>query len=551
MLLGIYVPGLDETLADWEPLIGRLRGDDSVPVEWQGWSHGLSVLTWRRSLAAEADKLRAFIDSEWKKYRYEGLILVGRSTGGLLVRQAYLMAQRATDGGLDPSPWAKAVARIVLFAAPNRGIDVRRPNFARRRYRMLRALGLHRVRAVYAFSIVGELLSGSAFIANLRIEWIRHFRQMNDRDLPDIVQVLGSNDGVVDKTDSLDLGQFSKLYAYSVPKADHGNLHIPETQSSNPEARYRLLADMIVRPLATRQRLSEQPQGKPKVVFVLHGIRASSETWAADVLQRIQELEPGTRVIRPNYGWISPLGFAIPRWRRRHIGWFQDMYAQELAANPLADSKSEIHFLGHSNGTYVLGHALEELPGMRFGRAVLAGSVLSESYPWNDRFDENRVLSIRNHCASRDWPVGFLCSWLRGLGMNDIGTAGHRGFLGVTSERLCEVKYHPGGHGSALGSDSLDTMVKFVLGIGKEKGKGDGYALPADLIPKKAVPEWFDILSRVVGHRAGAWVSLLFILALAVGGPWLLVKHEVFTWLVVGGVELGIIAALLFFQAVR
>jgi len=513
--LGIYVPAFGSGLEDWEPLIGRLRDDPAADLEWEGWDHGLSAVSRRRSLVGEAARLRSFIDDKWRKHAYTGLVLVGHGAGGLLIRQAYLSGCTGAADRAHPSEWAARVDRIVLFAAPNRGLHLDRVNSGHPVYQVSRVLQLHRLRWLYGWSVTGSLLKGSRFIADLRIKWIRYFRQTPDASLPEVVQLRGSADPVVEDEDSLDLGQFSKLYQYTVSEAHHWNVYDPRVDVHDEAARYTFLRDVIGGPLPPGHAPSPPP-GRRRVVFILHGIRASSKTWAERAERAIRAHDPETEPYRPPYGWISPIGFAFPPWRRRHLDWFQDMYAEAVARHPEADARTEVHFLGHSHGTYILGHALRQLSGVRFGRVVLAGSVLAQDFPWRDHLKREQISAVRNHCASRDWAVGFFCSWLRGLGMRDVGTAGHRGFRGLADGRVYDVAYHRGGHSSALGDESLATMTAFLL-------RGED-ARPAGLVPEEALPPWFDRLSRAAGQGFGAWTGLVLAAGLLWGAGWLLAQ---------------------------
>jgi hypothetical protein len=70
------------------------------------------------------------------------------------------------------------------------------------------------------------------------------------------------------------------------------------------------------------------------------------------------------------------LEFAIPWLREKKIRWFQDQYSSLLARYP----RARFSFIGHSNGTYMLGHSLKRVPGMVFDRVTLVGSVLPREY---------------------------------------------------------------------------------------------------------------------------------------------------------------------------
>ncbi|HSM81200.1 MAG TPA: hypothetical protein VLS96_05920 [Nodosilinea sp.] len=130
----------------------------------------------------------------------------------------------------------------------------------------------------------------------------------------------------------------------------------------------------------------------------------------------ILKAPPLSSPLRSTYGYFSAFNFFFPWLRRQNIRWLQDKYSYRLALNP----EAKFHFIGHSNGTYSLGESLKRVPAMQFGRIYLAGSVLPRDYPWQERFDLDQVGQLRNDRSCWDWPVGLLCSGLRGIGMTDI-----------------------------------------------------------------------------------------------------------------------------------
>lgn len=136
-----------------------------------------------------------------------------------------------------------------------------------------------------------------------------------------------------------------------------------------------------------------------------------------------------------------------------------DTYSYYLAKGP----KASFHFLGHSNGTYLLGQSLKRLSGMQFERVVLAGSVLPRTFQWQSYLDGGQVAHIWNHRASRDVPVAVLCNALRGLRMRDVGTGGFEGFSADT--RIHECFYHRGGHSAALMKAPLVLLAEQVAGV--------------------------------------------------------------------------------------
>jgi hypothetical protein len=141
--------------------------------------------------------------------------------------------------------------------------------------------------------------------------------------------------------------------------------------------------------------------------------------------------------------------------RRKKIRWFQDVYSQELARNPLAT----FNFVGHSYGTYLVGYSVSRLNGVQFDRVFLGGSVLPAQWSWAGY--SGQVNELRNSRAQKDIPVGILCSALRGLRMLDIGTAGFTGFripFGQNSEKC----FYKGGHGATVADENRSDILGFL-----------------------------------------------------------------------------------------
>jgi hypothetical protein len=231
--------------------------------------------------------------------------------------------------------------------------------------------------------------------------------------------------------------------------------------------------------------------------MLLHGIRASNTTWVRDLENQLHAAAPDADVVTASYGHFSARKFILPVTRRKFLGWLEDVYAERLAKNP----KATFHFVGHSNGTYLLGNSLSRIPGMRFDRVFLAGSVLPTDYPWRERLANGQVRHIRNDRAARDIPVGILCAGLRGLHMRDVGTGGVDGFYTYSSSAKTEVFYYPGGHSAALAPANLPHLVRYIL---------NGTTVPPPVL-LRATTTGFGILSRA----AGPLFAILTLAALA------------------------------------
>jgi len=158
--------------------------------------------------------------------------------------------------------------------------------------------------------------------------------------------------------------------------------------------------------------------------------------------------------------------FLLPRARQKYVRWFMDQYTETLARYPNVE---RVDFIGHSNGTYLLGEALKKYRAMKVDRVVLGGSVLPKAYDWQQVFDRNQVEAVRNFVADDDWVVAlfprfFELPLMRRLN-DDLGSAGFNGFDvskdGTGRQRLENIKFIQGGHAAFLGH--LDSIANFLV----------------------------------------------------------------------------------------
>jgi alpha-beta hydrolase superfamily lysophospholipase len=514
----------------WDSLKKRLLAEPELhDSEWFYWDHAVWRSVGLRPAESLARKLAAALNAKWAQSGpYDEITMVGHSMGGLIVRQGYLDA----SGDWDPRAertWHKYVTRIVLFAATNRGADLGRIPWLRPFAWLFERTG------AYAWLPLSDFLKGSDFITNLRLRWIRYFRTARKQGLklPTVVQLLGTEqDKLVDASDSVDMAQFEGSFQFDVPDAGHSDVYRLDTvrDAGLREVRYALIRDAFLRPESMTDNV--QPAGvaadpsKTKVVFVLHGIRDSNRDWVKDAETLIKKLDPdpNTVVIAPNQGYLSALGFLFPTRRRRPTQRFKDGYSQCVAKYYDAD----FHFLGHSNGTYQLGRSLPRIPEMKFKRVVLVGSVLPESYDWDRLINSGQVQDLQNHMSYKDWPVGWLCSGLHGIGMLDIGTGGYFGFQQYGS--MLPVCYYAGGHSAPLQPGFLDELVKYVL--------GEPCQVPS--LPK--LPYWRGVFSR-----ACPWIARFLVVCCAGLIAWLVSASA---WTTVAAVVVGLFITLILLDVI-
>src|SRR5581483_1021301 len=134
------------------------------------------------------------------------------------------------------------------------------------------------------------------------------------------------------------------------------------------------------------------------VVITLHGIRTYGQ-WQERLGHLLKEREPDVEVYHYHYGYFSVLAFLAPPARWLEVRRFRRWLLHLLAEHPRA---RRIDLVAHSFGTHLLGWALRGLPPWqrcRFHTVILAGSVLTAHFPWDEMLRSGRVGRVVNECG--------------------------------------------------------------------------------------------------------------------------------------------------------
>lgn len=433
-----------------------------------------------------AERMDEMLEELQTARSYQRIMLVGFSMGALLVRKAYVYgcgsiadAPAAGSGraaSREPREWVNHVRRFVLLAGMNRGFNPEhRAKYTALWERWVAAVGWWLARLTSTGLLLRSAMRGEPFVANLRLQWLEVMRGAEAKGIPRprVIQLLGDRDDVVTKDDSRDITVARDFIWVTVNNTSHREMvKVGDSGSALERKRKIQLAfgdeDSIERLKRTNPMLALDEDPKVQtVVFILHGIRDMGE-WTSNFEEPLQkaylEMHPGgekLHVHRASYGFLAMGPFLIWADRQKNVRWFMDQVTELAARFP---NLKEIHFIGHSNGTYVLASALQKYNTLKLGRAVLAGSAIRRDYPWSEF--HGRIKGVRNYVGSSDVVVGFfprlfelpLCSRLNG----DIGSAGFNGFEDPLGNAY-ETRFVRGGHGAALVKENVPSIVDFII----------------------------------------------------------------------------------------
>jgi pimeloyl-ACP methyl ester carboxylesterase len=402
---------------------------------------------------------------------YRRILLIGYSTGALLARAIFVRACGESDGRWFQSKrreWVGRVERVILCAGMSRGWSLRpRPEHMSRSTALLHGFVLYASALLGAARLIRSLQRGRPFVVDLRVRWIDLLRK--GERMPLTVQLLGTRDNLISRSDTVDLQCGRNFVYFDVPDSDHGS--ILDFSGYRGQQRKKVFFKALLTQVEELSREGDwhslpawgpNPQIE-QVVFLMHGIRDEGN-WPP-VLGKSLEAAARKRgrsiaVVFPGYHYFPMAKFLFGWFREKNVLWFMDRYIEALARYPNARS---FCFVGHSNGTYLLASALERYASGTFDRAVFAGSVVNRDFDWTKHRSAGRIGRIRNYVATNDWVVGIFSGIFETLGAKDLGTAGHNGFTDEVAKND-EVKYVDGGHAAAIDEPNHEAIMSFILG---------------------------------------------------------------------------------------
>lgn len=430
--------------------------------------------------------LRA-IDKAWDQRNkinkpYQRIVLVGHSIGALYARKVYVAASgENSDAKFDlhlrelntsdsysvlaPRPWVKKVERVILLAGMNRGWSISRHMSMTTAISMQGAVFLGRILEwVYDQPlIIFSMRRGSPFITQLRLQWLSMKRHAEDKGVGDAqtIQLLGTIDDLVSPEDDVDFAISTGFSYIEVPESGHKNVIFMDNSHAGKKRQEAFKQALLTEGIAQQKPIDDQDI--TDMVFVIHGIRDQGY-WTKKVARRLRLVanSDSYRVATEtsSYGFFPMLSFLVPGARQEKVQWFMDKYTEAKARYPDAN----FHFIGHSYGTYLLTKALEDYPAVTFKNVLFAGSVVSQEFAWR-KYVPDRIGQVYNFEATADWVVAFFPKAMQSVGIKDLGSAGHDGFVEaeVLTENVRNHSYIIGGHSAGIQEAMWDSMATFVL----------------------------------------------------------------------------------------
>jgi pimeloyl-ACP methyl ester carboxylesterase len=434
---------------------------------------------------------------------YERITVVGHSMGAVLARKIVVVAhgeQKDKSGNVpasfepelvrfrEPRSWADRVQRLVLMAGMNRGWTV--------------SSALTWLQSVdwAVKQLIGELFfggrptifairRGAPFLVQTRLQWLALMNPaFGKRPNLIAVQLLGTKDDHVAPDDNVDysvdqFGASSEPSYFYIEVEQSGHSDVVEMGTAEPgspveaERRKKFLkaldderAELHAASITREQMRDTLPATSDvkvdDVVFIVHGIRDRG-FWAEKIARTIKRHAGAKRFVSrtQSYGYFAILPFLLRSIRQRKVEWLMDCYTEARALYPDA----RFHYVGHSNGTYLVTQALRDYPAATFDNIVVAGSVVRRDYDWLSWTQPGdgkpaRVQKVLNYVATNDCVVALFPKGLQPWGAS-LGSAGHDGFDQASPDgSIRNMKYIIGQHGAGHQEDHWNDIARFIVG---------------------------------------------------------------------------------------
>jgi hypothetical protein len=261
----LYVPCEIHSKKDWEPLIEQLKRihhDEFSNTTWVPCNNNHTTFKDEHPLSL-SKYLKAKIDESWEADGpYEKVVIIGHGLGGLLVRQAYLLASGMLPDHPE-TPWFSAVDRLILLSVPSRGISPWKFPISHLFFSITEKITSIDLR----FSdTTTNYFEGSKFIANLRIDWIRHFSKPA---YPlKVVHILSTTDKENVRDSSID----EDAYFIDIPDSNPYAIIKCDQEVDGATKRIEIIKSAIVSEELPKAQKNKTFARKDEIIFILHGM---------------------------------------------------------------------------------------------------------------------------------------------------------------------------------------------------------------------------------------------------------------------------------------
>jgi WD40 repeat protein len=176
-----------------------------------------------------------------------------------------------------------------------------------------------------------------------------------------------------------------------------------------------------------------------KLIITIHGIRTFGQ-WQERLGTLIGQTSPQKVALEHyHYGYFSVIAFLFPPFR-----WLATRHFRAKLLSIIRDYPDhQVSVVSHSFGTHLIGWGLRGIQKHqrpKIKNVILAGSVLRNSFPWDELLDDGTIQRIINDCGIDD-NILILSQFFVLM----TGMAGRLGFTGMTGSRLIN-RYFSGGH---------------------------------------------------------------------------------------------------------
>ena len=243
-------------------------------------------------------------------------------------------------------------------------------------------------------------------------------------------------------------------------------------------------------------------------VLVLHGMNTTG-AWQEELSWSIANTyERTVPVFIYKYGRVRPGVFL--RWRQRQLVKELHQKVEKLRATYGAASSAQPDVLAHSFGSWLIGHVLMDDPELRFGRVVLAGSILRPDFDWVSVTQRGQVEAVLNHCGGQDRWVP-----LAKLVIPDAGPSGTKGFLDPGVINRIEPDF---GHSSFFEEGRIASNLADVWGLffRRPHERLDELRVGSAGSSWRPFPNWIQLLLRglLLGILGGGFLILLALIVI-------------------------------------